>query len=123
MIDFYLTHSLCPLVPADRTSNERSCEVRKSSFGDASQPIAFTAGLINLRMKFFKPSEISGSSEKTDLTVPREPKICDQTRKFVSFVKPSVKASKPGVAASPDIANAPASPIKPTISQHITSTE
>lgn len=58
---------------------------------------------------------MASSSENTDLTVPSEARIRDQTRKFVSDWKPSTKARRPGVEASPDSARAPASPINPVL--------
>lgn len=87
--------------------------MRKSSLGDDSHPIFSTAGVTNLRVNFFNAFEIALSSEKTALTVAREPRTCDHTRWFVSFWNPSTKARRPGVAASPERANAPASPIIP----------
>ena len=93
-------------------------EVSKSSSGKTFHPTFCTAEPINFKMKLLRPSVIAASSENTDLTVPREPRICDQTRYFDSDEHPSIRANNPGVEDSPDAARAPASPIKPGTSQY-----
>ncbi len=67
-------------MPAERISAARNWDVRKSSVGDDSQPIFSTAGEINLTVNLFKASVMAASPENTDLTVPSDPRMEDQTR-------------------------------------------